>query len=332
MERRVWIAVALALPLAGLGWAAKVAASWRPVKIADIGAVAATEVMANERYVVVDGPDVIFDLRTGKRRSFNDWEGVVPQGAWRWQVQAGKELILRDGDNPAVAYPAPKVGAVKYVVMSGRPVAVTSELTLETIRVRVSTAANRVEMVASQRYYRWNKTTRALTLNVELDDAWGETQALARDGEAVVNAGSDAIYRLSTRASREEEEILLPATSARQTAPRVSPQGSYAIYAAQKFSGISGRRIWKVIDTATGAQKWRLDPMPPLDIAVFSPDETLLAVPGAKAKIWEIHALPTGKRLRTLPLAPSVTAGAFSPGNQTLYSVASGTLYRQRAQ
>ena len=63
-----------------------------------------------------------------------------------------------------------------------------------------------------------------------------------------------------------------------------------------------------------------------------APDDKQLAVPKTKRHCWEIHDSKTGVLLHTLPMISGVYTGAFSPDGATLYSVANGVLYKQRAR
>ena len=313
MKRRILVALAIALPLAIFG-IAKVASRWRPVALTRLtyGKAGFVMVRAGERLVSAD--DEKFDLQTRALTSSTD--PIVGVSALTWRLQShppnGARLVLEAPDQPARVYPLTDV----YTKGEGAgPL------------VRFSPQTDRVEMLLGQNYYRWSARSRQLQRHTVLPGMETYERALAPDGESVIYVDSRNISALSTRSGR-----LVRVTPLRGfvggTLAYASPLGRYALYEAPDAQ-ISK---YRVVDARSGRVLWIL--MMPLADAelVFSSDETEISIPVAKRKVWEIRAAQSGAIIRTLPLVPGTLGGAFSPDNATLYSVADGTLYRQRAR
>lgn len=88
---------------------------------------------------------------------------------------------------------------------------------------------------------------------------------------------------------------------------------------------------YHVIESSTGNTLCELESSAfSLYSSAISPDEKRIALPLSGQ--WQVRDLKTGQLLRALPLVPNTVSGAFSPDGNTLYSVADGVLYRQRAR
>lgn len=319
-RRRFLIALAILIPLALFG-AAKWATRWRPVAIASIyGLHYVGE--TSRRYLIVGGNErnFLFDLKTGANRELSH-QGLASNGAlWSFDRDQGQfQLSQANGAALALALPDELVtgDSSKFPLGSGMPV-----------RIRVTASQNRVEAHFSNRYCRWNLSSRRLERNVLLDfQNYGDT-ALSRDGAWIVQAGYEDIAFVSTRSGRVGRRVALRFNVFESM--MISPYGSFALY--DQGAGNSSSWRWRVVDTGTGRVKWSFDLDEPRDFAVFSPDEKWLALPLTSRHIWQIRELSSGAILRTLPLVPGAHSGAFSPDGATLYSVAQGVLYRQRAR
>lgn len=319
-RRRFLIALAVVIPLA-IFVAAKIAASWRPVMLMhfDSGPYDDLKIQASEQMVAVS--DTQFNLQTEHKEKLHDRMSAVGAWTWNWVGGAKPHLLLRDGTQAARSYPLPGVGDEEewYQV---EPL------------MRFSPATDRVELLFNGNYYRWQARSRRLQRHIQLADVdsrlAGFTRmiALTRDGETVVFAGTTAIREISTRTGRTLRRVPLRGVEFFETI-RVSPFGRYALYETP------GQKTYFeqiVVDTRSGRALWKLKMGSNGTDAVFSPDQTVIAVPLAKSKLWEIRDLRTGQLLRTLPFVPNTQSGAFSPDGDTLYSVANGVLYRQRAR
>ena len=155
--------------------------------------------------------------------------------------------------------------------------------------------------------------------------------ALARDGVRIIDAREDEIAELSIETGNVVKRVPILPKLTLASIPRVSPFGAYALYEDGPAKNSVAR--WRVVDVSNGRALWRLASSQ-LEIysSVMSLDETIIAVPSLSRKIWQIRDARTGAIVRTLPLVPGAHNGAFSPDGSTLYSVAGGVLYRQRAR
>ncbi len=320
MNRRFLIALAVAAPLALLA-SAKVVTRWRPVALARFGANVSPNdgLRASERLVVVG--DQKYDLKEGYTDALpNNFAGV---GAWTWSWAPGypPQLFLDDGVHPLRVYDLP-------VNISLREAGFAQPL------VRFSPVTNRVEMLVRGRYFRWNAQSRQLERQLHFtfeDNEFVEDDpaiALTKDGETLVIAAPTLIREFSTRTGKLTRRVPLQGVEFFETI-RLSPFGAYALY---EVGGQRNDFAQDVVDARNGRALWRLEMDSNQTPAVFCPDESVIAVPLDKRRQWQIRDAKTGVMLRTLPLVPNTDAGAFSPDNATLYSVADGVLYRQRAR
>ncbi len=208
--------------------------------------------------------------------------------------------------------------------------------------VRVSAAAQHVELLFSSNYYRWNKSSRQLERSFPLYDVKSggfngfigdEVAAISRDSEHVAVCDSDAIEWHSTEDGKVIRRFILrgQAPPGAQLIPlRISAYGSYVLYGVQG----AGATAFQVRSTQSGRLLWSFPYNDGAERVFFSPDERWLALLSPARGHWEIRAVATGEIIRTLPIvsATKLYQGAFSPDNSTLYSVADGVLYRQRAR
>ena len=110
---------------------------------------------------------------------------------------------------------------------------------------------------------------------------------------------------------------------------QVSNYGALSLYNVE--IGGQNSAQWNVISTANGRVLWNFTLASPTNRAVFSDDEKWLALTCDNLR-WEICNSQNGALARKLPRVPNMRAAAFSPDGNTLYSIADGVLYRQRAR
>ena len=351
-RRRILIALAILTPLALFG-AAKWATRWRPVVVgATLGRTRHSPlVRASARYVVAGDRTSYtrFDLQTGARVALQNGGmartsatkrgGIAPTGAWAVERTVNSKghwkLILTAPDGAARAY---SCGGAGFDLPPGSgPIPNWEVENLAAQRLRVSPAGNRLELLDGYHYWRWNLASGALERQIALeqpdplgnaDDRDAESFALTRDGERAVFPVEKTLVWRSMRSGAVLTRVPLGGVPHFRAA-RVSPLGTYALFDAN-LTGATAR--WRVVETRTGRVLWSFDVGSSEEIAPFAPDETRIAVPLSQSKIWQIRDLATGKIIGTLPLVPDTNAAAFSPDGATLYSIAGGVLYRQRAR
>ena len=348
-RRRLLIALAVAVPLA-IFIAANWATRWRPVKIGALPAMPRlglpTTLRASNRYLIAGATSsdnyTLFDLQTQTQRRIRN-QTLLEDGDLLLQLRAssrvgaavapGNVQLVMSGDGPARVY------VLRGFSMSGTLKSGFSAETMSRSTVRVSPDLDRVELVFSDTYYRWSQTSRAPQRKAYLIDfspingfVEESVAAIARDGESVVSLNSRAIEWRSTRDGRVLKSIALRGFRAsNQTSEQIgiSNFGALALYNLP-VGGINSTR-WEVRDAQNGRVKWKFK-LPFLNNrAVFSPDEKWLALP-SDGLHWDIRDAQTGVLARQLPRLPNVSGAAFAPDNSTLYSVANGVLYRQRAR
>ncbi len=333
MNRRyILIALAIVVPLALLV-PSKIAASWRPAKVAVlsqtgvptlVGLGAVSALRATPREVVLfsfeSQNDTICDLQTQRVRPTKN-EDVTADGSALWRLKGGNapQLLVRSDATIERAYALSAEDAEELNAMM--------EEGFYTQSYSVTANAERVELAVGAHYYRWNTGSRVLERNTNCDmESSLENKAITRDGANIINAGLGQISALSTESGEFTRHTKVPKTNAEGA--QISAFGTYSIYSPP----ISNAMKWRVLATADAHELWQFQISARDDVVTLSPDEKWLAIARGDRKIWEVRELPTGKIIRTLPLVPATNMGAFSPDGTTLYSVADGVLYRQRAR
>ena len=240
---------------------------------------------------------------------------------WKLTGAEHAQLSLRPTTQPAIAplvYDLPALNAGEKARLKARS---SADWNLSPW-VRVSPARDSVELFFNERYFRWQQNSRRLERAFTVDVFTTFPPALTRDGHLLVAPTMREIVFFSTRSARPQQRVPLQAVKSYEYM-RPSPFGTYTLYDAAGDS--------KVVDSQTGRVLWQFGDISLFSVA-FSPDEKVMAVPRKERKLWELRDLRTGKILRTLPMKSGIeSSGAFSPDNSTLYSVAGGVLYRQRA-
>ena len=336
MNRRYFlIALAAITPLTLFGSVkAEAEPSWQPVKIVLIdppkkegmtlgGPTISFRTYASEAGLIFPTGDEsrFFDFKTKTVRLL-EAEGIVAGGNGEWHFVGGAApyLAVRQGASVERPYAFP---AEDFEELNAIP--------KDWYQDSATVAANdeRIEMVWSAHYYRWNTKSRVLERDVNLDQEDGlENQAISRDGESIINADLSQISVNSTETGEFTRHAKVPHAGA--DGAHISAFGAYCVYEPVTNSQ---EQIWFVLDTATARDIWTftLDNWQE-DTILFSLDEKYLVIGRGDRKIWEIHDAKTGDIVRTLPLVSGANSGAFSPDDATLYSVANGVLYRQRAR
>ncbi len=323
MNRRLIVTFAVLLPLAIFGaakWASKEQESWRPVAIGEVKQ-ADTISVASNRYLSVysnaTGADTLFDLETGAQRVMNS-EDVLPVGDWKWKLVLGRkvQIQLSRANGTAKFYNCPNFEA------DGMKPNFPDW-------VRVSPENNRFEALLVNRYYCWELNSRRLKHNTPMAFAGGAVAPFGSDGKTLVTGADNAVSFVSTRSGSVVRRVPFVALKNHQVA-QFSDFGTYAL--CQADNSIAGTAPIFVVETQTGRVLWKFNIEDWWSMMLFSPDEKLLVLPRIDRSVWRICSAQNGQLLRTLPLPKSATGGAFSPDNSTLYSIANGVLYRQRAR
>ena len=279
-----------------------------------------------------------FDLKSGERTRLKNG-GIAEDGTWIANLRAPKsgqlELSLSDGAQ-TFAYPIPNVTAFNKAGSDANQSA--QIFSRQTLRIH----ADRVELVWFDSYFRWNRKSRKLERNCRLEEIGAlqdingfveeKVSAITRDGENVVSLDSTGIEWRATR-----NDLLLKRLSLSGCRPsnqsseqiQISNYGAFAL--CNVWIGGANSNQWDVCSTNSGRVLWKFTLTSPTNRAVFSSDEKWLALP-TNGLHWEIRDAQSGVLSRTLPRVPNVRGAVFSPDGATLYSVADGVLYRQRAR
>ncbi len=335
------LSLAFAVPVAA-SVPEKTTESWRLVELVHLRDSLTS--MGQVPYGITASDDLVdvnsdrYSLKTG---------GLVEQigfpaglGSWNYGIDSDSDpnrnllaLSLQDNPNQTWAYPFPPTD---------------NFLNYGDMTVRFAPAIDRLVVTLNGTYTLWSVRSRRLERRVRFVDAeaqphaFGQTTALSRDGSTVVYAGVKMILTASTLTGQVLNRVAMRPLSTKYLDQIifVSPFGRYALYEAPVGAAVSSKaRKLTVRDTRTGRAKWGFT-LPPNTSnsslgdwqTAFSSDETQIAVPVSARNLWRIRSLQTGKTIRTLPRLRGAQIAAFSPDNGTLYSVANGVLYRQRAR
>ncbi len=324
MNRRpVLIALAVALPVA-IFIPAKIAASWRPAVVGgglpfnSVFPPRVTQMRVASNAVLVDNTETDarpyrFDLATGEVNvSRGEGFTVDGMGQWQWIKSAPPQIAIGRG------------GATEsYAVPTEIPV-------VSPMIVGFYVTPERIEFLSVNRHLRWDKGARAPKRDVKFAGSFWDNTALTRDGETMVSVAPTRILRYSTRDGHVTGRTPMANVSPDfRRAAWVSAFGRYGCY--ELNSRRSSLRRGEVWDAIGGRKLWNFERQDDAPTAL-SLDEKQLAIANRAERVWHVYDLPTGALLRTLALVPDAQAGAFSPDGATLYSVAGGKLYRQRAR
>ena len=340
-RRHLFIALAVIVSVAAF-IPAKIAASWRPVRVGTllgVGTGPPTLCVAERAIVACRYFDACtrFDLVAGTHRNFKR-QTIARGGSWTAQLRINKvrklELVLIDDKARAHAY-----SIAGFTVSTFEASYEARVLDRQTLRVLPD--LNRVELILESGYYRWNFTSRELERSIGLEElsqnfksGFREEKiaAITRDGTRVVTLDSKGIEWRSTLSSHVTQRFTFTNyRPSNQTSEQiqVSNYGALALYNVYIGGGNSAQ--WEVRNTSNGRVLWKITLASSTNRAVFSDDEKWLALPINDLK-WHICDAQTGALVRTLPRVPNVDGAAFSPDGNTLYSVANGVLYKQRAR
>ena len=323
-RRRIFIALAIAIPLA-LFFAARNAASWRPVAIGPVikgdAPGHAFGVTATEREVVarfIEARPTLFDLKTGAKQV---WPGGVTaqnNALWRLSDAGAPRLLVRDATG-TLAYALPAQAHQE-----------AREMDVEAFVVSLS--EGELTLITPDHFYRWNRHSRALQSEFELDVFYltGSPYALTRDGQTIVALNTKEIVRMAARAAHTPAIISLTGLEP-HFFQGISPFGAYAWYDDRSNGAPDKRRV--IVDARTGRALWKFDVEPTADTLIFSPDEKTIAILRDSPPVWELRDIATGRIVRTLARIDAAQFGGFSPDSRTFYSITPySVLYRQRAR
>ena len=328
-RRRLFIALALTVPLV-IFVVAKMTASWRPVKVAvwktPRGAnVAASVLDVSERYV--SGNGLLLDLKTGSKQATHTF--LVGPNAWTWQWLPAplikNRLVLKNaGQEVVFRLPSPLIAVNDW------------------LQVRVFPQLNSVEALYTQGFTKWDKPYRLVFCRWDLDslhlqqtrtfsEAKRGLYAIGHDGQTIIRTESappKSLSVISTQSGQTLRRVVWPHLGPNAIMSGRSPTRFFVV--ADMINMASS--TFRVMDASTGRELYQFRQSGLNAPQFFSPDEKLLCLAIAEHDRWEIRDAQTGQIIRTLPLAPKTQSGAFSPDGATLYSVANGVLYRQRAR
>ena len=329
MKRRLLlIGLAVALPV-GVGWWAKAAASWRPVFVGRVAPqnewvlLIASERRAASAYFSDAGTHhwsangdqttrcQLFDEQSGRAKAVE----FPQQRAVRFEGDTLWSFYLDSFHNSA------------FIEIEGRKqsfrFALSDWAALWPVSVRILRDENRVVCLYNDHIYRWNLQTGHLERTTQIQPF--STAVLSRDARTFVGATVRGIAIGDARNGKIQKRVAFQGFRPFESL-YLSPYGHYALCEVT-----TNTRTMTVVPTATGRATLSF-PAPnggDADWAISDDEGTIFVWRGA---VWEVRDLKTGRVRRRLPLVPTTSIAASSPDGATLYSIAKGLLYRQRAR
>ncbi|BCM91093.1 hypothetical protein IAD21_02957 [Abditibacteriota bacterium] len=352
MNRRLFlVGAALSTPL-GLGWWAKSVASWRPVTVGKVGT------QKDEQQLVISPQQVLFtrgefpwrinsiqehctlfDLKSGLGQPIhlskpciidvkddNSWcfhVGLDGDRFWYLCWDAGTRtghVEVENGENGNIAkrfsFDLPNLKDNQLVTL------------------RNAAREDRELFLCQSHIYSWDAQNARLKQTVKFEDSVGAI--LSRDTHTFIAYDLHGFKIGDARSGKIEKRIPFQNFYFFRSLC-FSPYGQYAL--CERPTSPSSLRVVRV---ATGKPLWSFDvaiDTPPWNFSndinnsanwLVTDDEQSILV--RRDKDWEVRDLGTGDLLYCLPLVPSTSVTALSPDGTTLYSVAGGILYRQRAR
>ncbi len=332
-QQRGWIFLCALLPLLFGGWALflsrrapRFGQEWQPQRL---GSFYVETQAANPELTIYATKDVvrsshyIFDLKTNKGR-YSVYGNVTGDGAEMWDLveDAQKTLHLRvaGGKNP-----------FRYEVPAALQKTIRKDIGEQT-GADFFQWDDKVGLLANTRLYRWQQRVAKPLSPLKISASGDGIGTINQARNEIIYADVAAITRFSLRDGKIIKR-LRPQTSEDVEWVSLSGAGRYVGYGAPLNSHGTSRRLkWQIYRVATEKFVWSFETQDEATSAFFARDGTrhVLAVPARQ--LWEIRDGATGKILRVLPMLPGTRAGDLSPDGATLYSVANGVLYRQRAR
>ena len=305
------------MPSLALFVAMRIAASWRPSPIGKltIGADQWIDIQAARDRVSFGGNDKNdhrfygwLDLSSGKvaalppnvpRRTgqFNGYRWVYLLGdkAYTLEVTDPKG-VTRSYIGPASGFPGQK----------------------DELPVRILPARNLVMLVCNGDLLQWNYATGRLLKKSE-----SRANPLSRDAKTGVDI-SDRKFEIVDVASDKVLKTVPWRTPGPLEYEYFSRYGRYCLFDSRDGT-------LRVVEVASGQMLWKFPADSIFDLnALMSDDEKTIVVPMGNQ--WQVRDFRSGVIVRRLAALPNVEAAALAPDGAILYSVAHGTLYRQRVR
>ena len=330
MNQRLWLVLGVLIPLLFGGWAWQAGRrtpafgpQWQPHKLGlfyEATHPVNPDLLLSANRDVVQSENYIFDLKTGRGR-YCLYGGISEDetGLWELDKDAKGAMHLKVTQvKRAFAYNVPGATAKAISVAIG-----------DQSGIAFYERGDRLWLLTNSHLYLWKKHAAPLQKTLKISNDGEGTGVIDQAGKTLIYVDINAITRRSLPDGKVLGSVVPQSGDAQWMA--ASGYGRYAIYGTPKEA--SSRALnWTVNDIATGRIKWNFETPDEGTPTVFFANDTrlLLAVPARQR--WEVRDAATGQVLRRLPLVPGTLGAIVSPDGGTLYSVANGVLYRQRAR
>ena len=188
--------------------------------------------------------------------------------------------------------------------------------------VQILPEQNRVVLLSQRHIYEWNFTTGKLFHHQETPLTLD--RKLSRDGQSYILADHTRFQFGDVTTGTVGRTVYLKNIKAQQESI-LSPHGRYAL-----LEGPKGSASISVVSTSTGKVVYNCSTNVGIRGCIMPDDEKTIFV--REGRQWNVLDFGTGAVLRHLPRLTNTSIFAVSPDGATLYSVANGKLYQQRAR
>ena len=358
MKRRfLLVGLIIALPL-GVGWWAKRVADRRPVAMGQLPALSKVAAMyADGEYLNASSQRVLcirmshlpgtsssyngglqtygtlFDLDSGRVKSFfwpsqRQFTGLEGEAVWGLcqgkDKHSGYVEIEIGGKTKKFSFESPDF---EFELLGDE----------QSVLFRVFPAQNRAVLLCLNRVYSWNLQTTRLEKNIQFEEPRrvDPRTVLSRDARTFIHyVGGLRIG--DVRSGKTQKWVVFPNSKLSESL-YLSPYGRTILFENTKSSQIqvvdatNGKSLWKFANPLSGASHSfnTVNSNQIRDWAISGDEETIFV---HRDDVWEVRDLKTGMVRSSLPWISGTTAVVASPEGGTLYSVARGVLYRQRAR
>ena len=332
MNQRLWIVVALVLPLLFGGWAVISSRSvrgfgpeWQPQKLVSFYQETESvnpEIVLHASRDWVCSDHYAFDLKT-RQSSYNLYGNIADDENATWDLSEDGEGALhlnvtRDGKTSRYDVPASLEQTLRAAMK-------------DQASVRFYAWDNTVALLTNAQLYRWKRNRPTLQKALKISATGKGSGVVDVKSQTVIYADINDVKHLSALDGHLIKRVV-PAMSDDAQWLMLSASGRYVSYGVPDEGAASRHLRWTIFDASSGRAVWEFEAQDEGTPSFFALADKFFFLAVPPRQIWEVRDGSTGQIIRTLPLVSGTRGGVLSPDGNTLYSLSGGVLYRQRAR